>query len=408
MRIRNFYRSRSDLDKMQGVRQFLVPIVTKLYNGEVEGAQRIKESSLPLLTLFNSMETILSELCGREYPELGVAELWDSLRYRSRNPRTEHRLLRFLDFNYYDRDAAPPFRDFQAPTEIIRYRYGSEYIVTGQASVRWPSGTTIYQLTMNDLQVRNGAANVDMSDYYFGVVIAMVKSGDTDLTPENRVYGIITAAEKWNETVQPSGAAPQDIRYTQLFPNSFFTGISSGSTLRMYPILSKNRYNGTEAMDYSTVIAGQDNPVYPLPFDPIDCIYHFQEALIQLAVTITRTGTGYLRLNMTARNLTDTQQVVNLDLVTFWFIVYPKDSNHSTQYDQATYYPSDAQTGGAYTWSSDGGETGEIEVPASGTVTLAMNGINYTDSSYGCYITLSMDYPYGVVAGGGATLDYDL
>ena len=315
---------------------------------------------------------------------------------------------RLIDFNYYDRDAAPPFRDFQAPTEIIRYRYGSEYIVTGQASVRWPSGTTIYQLTMNDLQVRNGAANVDMSDYYFGVVIAMVKSGDTDLTPENRVYGIITAAEKWNETVQPSGAAPQDIRYTQLFPNSFFTGISSGSTLRMYPILSKNRYNGTEAMDYSTVIAGQDNPVYPLPFDPIDCIYHFQEALIQLAVTITRTGTGYLRLNMTARNLTDTQQVVNLDLVTFWFIVYPKDSNHSTQYDQATYYPSDAQTGGAYTWSSDGGETGEIEVPASGTVTLAMNGINYTDSSYGCYITLSMDYPYGVVAGGGATLDYDL
>ena len=102
MRIRNFYRSRSDLDKMQGVRKFLVPIVTKLYNGEVEGAQRIKESSLPLLTLFNSMETILSELCGREYPELGVAELWDSLRYRSRNPRTEHRLLRFLDFNYYD------------------------------------------------------------------------------------------------------------------------------------------------------------------------------------------------------------------------------------------------------------------------------------------------------------------
>ena len=102
MRIRNFYRSRSDLDKMQGVRKFLVPIVTKMYNGEVEGAQRIKESSLPLLTLFNSMETILSELCGREYPELGVAELWDSLRYRSRNPRTEHRLLRFLDFNYYD------------------------------------------------------------------------------------------------------------------------------------------------------------------------------------------------------------------------------------------------------------------------------------------------------------------
>ena len=72
------------------------------YTGEVKGAQRIKESSLPLLTLCNSMESILSELCGWEYPELGVAELWDSMRYRSRKPRTEHWLLRFLDFNYYD------------------------------------------------------------------------------------------------------------------------------------------------------------------------------------------------------------------------------------------------------------------------------------------------------------------
>ena len=75
MRIRNFYRSRSDLDKMQGVRQFLVPIVTKFYNGEVDGAMRIKESSLPLQTLFNAVDTILARLEDTENPELLVGDI---------------------------------------------------------------------------------------------------------------------------------------------------------------------------------------------------------------------------------------------------------------------------------------------------------------------------------------------
>lgn len=102
MRIRNFYRSRSDLDKMQGVRQFLVPIVTKFYNGEVDGAMRIKESSLPLQTLFNAVDTILARLEDTENPELLVGDIWDSLVMRSRKSCVEQRLVHFFDFNYYD------------------------------------------------------------------------------------------------------------------------------------------------------------------------------------------------------------------------------------------------------------------------------------------------------------------
>ena len=102
MRIRNFYKSRSDLDKMQGVRKFLVPIVTKFYNGEVEGAQRLKDTSLPMPTLFNCMETIQARLNEKEYPELLVGEIWDDLRMKNPKTSTEHRLIHFFDFNYYE------------------------------------------------------------------------------------------------------------------------------------------------------------------------------------------------------------------------------------------------------------------------------------------------------------------
>ena len=102
MRIRNFYKSRSDLDKMQGVRKFLVPIVTRFYDGEVEGAQKIKETSLPILTLFNCMETVLAGLNEKEYPELLVGEMWDSLRLKNQKPAAENRFIKFFDFNYYE------------------------------------------------------------------------------------------------------------------------------------------------------------------------------------------------------------------------------------------------------------------------------------------------------------------
>ena len=40
----------------------------------------MKESSLPLTTLMNCMETILENLYGQDYPELSVNEIWDSLK----------------------------------------------------------------------------------------------------------------------------------------------------------------------------------------------------------------------------------------------------------------------------------------------------------------------------------------
>lgn len=313
---------------------------------------------------------------------------------------------RLIDFNYYDRDAAAPFRDYQAPLEIVRYKYGSEYVVSGQASVMWPAGTTAYQLTMNDLQVKNGASDVVLSDYYFGVLMAYIKT-DTgaDVSENNRTYGIITAAEKWNETVQPSGSAPQDIRYTQPFTTTVF---QSFGTYRLYPILSKAKYNGDTTMDYSATIGGQDYAVYPLPFAPIDCVYRDQEAAIIITVTLTRTGTGYMRLNLTAQNTTDEVKQLNFPLINFWFIVYPKDSNHSTLYDQPTYYPSDAQTGGRFYYADDNSRT-EINIPANSTVTSTMSNVPYTDKSYGCFIQMTIDYPLGVVRAGGIVyLDYNL
>lgn len=313
---------------------------------------------------------------------------------------------RLIDFNYYKHNANPPFRDYQAPLEIVRYKYGSEYVVTGQASVKWPAGTTAYQLTMNDLQVKNGASDVVLSDYYFGVLMAYIKT-DTgaDVSENNRTYGIITAAEKWNETVQPSGSAPQDIRYTQPFTTTVF---QSFGTYRLYPILSKAKYNGDTTMDYSATIGGQDYAVYPLPFAPIDCVYRDQEAAIIISVTLTRTGTGYLRINLTAQNTTNEVKQLNFPLINFWFVVYPKDSNHSTLYDQPTYYPSDAQTGGRYYYADDDSRT-EINIPANSTVTSTMSNVPYTDKSYGCFIQMTIDYPLGVVRAGGIVgLDYNL
>lgn len=313
---------------------------------------------------------------------------------------------RLIDFNYYKHNANPPFRDYQAPLEIVRYKYGSEYVVTGQASVKWPAGSTAYQLTMNDLQVKNGASDVVLSDYYFGVLMAYIKT-DTgaDVSENNRTYGIITAAEKWNETVQPEGAAPQDVRYTQPFTTTVF---QSFGTYRLYPILSKAKYNGDTTMDYSATIGGQDYAVYPLPFAPIDCVYRDQEAAIILSVTLTRTGTGYLRINLTAQNTTEEVKQLNFPLINFWFIVYPKDSNHSTLYDQPTYYPSDAQTGGRYYYADDNSRT-EINIPANSTVTSTMSNVPYTDNSYGSFIQMTIDYPLGVVRAGGIVyLDYNL
>ena len=306
---------------------------------------------------------------------------------------------RLIDFNYYYHEALPPMRDFEAPREIIRYTYGSETVITGQASVWWPEGGTTYQLTIDDLQVRNGAGFMDLSAYYFGVVMVKVKDASgADISSANRTYGIITSAYKWNETVQPAGAAPQDVRYTQLIPESFFLGSGFG-TYRMYPVLSKAKYNGTEPVSYSTIVGSDDYPIYPLHFNPIDSIYHDQDVYIRLTAVLTRVGTGSLNITITATNITNVARTIDRSLISYYFTVYPKDSQGSTDYQNLRRYP---QEPGVFTWG-----TGEVTIqPNSSWSETTPNPISYTDSNYGAYINARIDYGLGAVAGCSATLEY--
>ena len=80
MRVHAYYTSKADFVQMNGVRQLLVPIVSRFYQYETSETERIKEESLPMATLFNCVDTILDSLYGQDYPELSINEIWDSLK----------------------------------------------------------------------------------------------------------------------------------------------------------------------------------------------------------------------------------------------------------------------------------------------------------------------------------------
>lgn len=100
MRVRNFYKSKTDLSQLNGIRQLLIPIVAKFYQSETEETERIKESSLPLTTLLNCMETILENLYDQDYPELSVNEIWDSLKLARGTLPSRQTLPSTLDLEY--------------------------------------------------------------------------------------------------------------------------------------------------------------------------------------------------------------------------------------------------------------------------------------------------------------------
>ena len=100
MRVRNFYKSKTDLSQLTGVRQILIPIVARFYQSESENTERIKESSLPLTTLMNCMETILENLYGQDYPELSVNEIWDSLKQPKGKSHSRQAWPSTLDLEY--------------------------------------------------------------------------------------------------------------------------------------------------------------------------------------------------------------------------------------------------------------------------------------------------------------------
>lgn len=100
MKVRNFYKSKTDLNQLNGIRQLLLPVIARFYQCETEGTERIKESSLPLTTLLNCMETILGTLYDQDYPELSVNEIWDSLKQPRGKPQSRQTFHGTLDLEY--------------------------------------------------------------------------------------------------------------------------------------------------------------------------------------------------------------------------------------------------------------------------------------------------------------------
>ena len=100
MKVRNFYKSKTDLNQMNGIRQLLLPVLARFYQCEAEGTERIKESSLPLTTLLNCMETILETLYDQDYPELSVNEIWDSLKQPRGKPLSRQIWSGAIDLEY--------------------------------------------------------------------------------------------------------------------------------------------------------------------------------------------------------------------------------------------------------------------------------------------------------------------
>jgi hypothetical protein len=79
MKIKNRYRSKSDLNNMSKSEHVVLNIVMPFYNYETDDTERIKEKSLPLHTLFNCIHTITNKL-KKEMPELFIDEIWDSIK----------------------------------------------------------------------------------------------------------------------------------------------------------------------------------------------------------------------------------------------------------------------------------------------------------------------------------------
>ena len=101
MRVHAYYTSKADFVQMNGVRQLLVPIVSRFYQYETSETERIKEESLPMATLFNCVDTILDSLYGQDYPELSINEIWDSLKVIRGKPESVQIRPSPIEQDYY-------------------------------------------------------------------------------------------------------------------------------------------------------------------------------------------------------------------------------------------------------------------------------------------------------------------
>lgn len=310
--------------------------------------------------------------------------------------------FRLTDFALYDHDADKPLRNFTAPSEIIKYTYGassgqtSQTEIAGNAEISWPAGGTDYQLTLDDLNVKVGAAQNDtLKTYYFGVVVTKVRENDgTPITGGNRTFGIISAEKAWNQTQGQSDATPQDVRRTRDFTEAILSG--GYGTYRLYPVLSKTSYPGTAAMKYGYSAGGTDYPVYPLPIHPIDCVYRVQDTYVKTSITLTKLSGNTIRISLTAQNITNSAQDFNLGFLDYYLWFYPKNSNGDTDYQNSQRLPSP----GDYQWGSS-----VVNIPANSSYTATQNR-DVPASTYGAWVTCTMTYRSGWASGCAASVTY--
>jgi len=100
MKIKNRYRSKSDLNNMSKSEHVALSFVSIFYNNETEDTERIKEKSLPLHTLFNCVYTIITQLKSEEMPELFIDEIWDSIKHIRGKEYKESPLARLIVLEY--------------------------------------------------------------------------------------------------------------------------------------------------------------------------------------------------------------------------------------------------------------------------------------------------------------------
>lgn len=300
---------------------------------------------------------------------------------------------RLLDFNNYKHSAAKPWTTYNMPTDVVRYYYDGAYTIGAQASI-YANPDTTYALSVNDIKVPYGAGYLDMKSMYFAMAF---------------VYNYGSSASNWQYAFQSTYCDWNTDATSDTHDGSY------GKTIRMTPVFSTKSmpYNGSylafpflsSTRLWDTGTTGSGNPIIlqyrssyagtfvPLPYNGIVTTVSSQTISIQLSLSLQRTGSGTLKLTMTARNTTSAQQTLYYSYITYSIWVYPKNSQGSPNYQDGHNYTS--------TWG-----TGSTTIAANGSVTSTIT-VNYTEySGYGSYITATMTSSVGYISGASASLDY--
>jgi len=102
MKVKNRYKSKSDFINMSDSERVALSFVKPFYYNEMEDIESIKETSMPMHTLFNCVYTITEKLKNEEMPELFIDEIWNNVKHERGSPKSENPLenLNGLDYDY--------------------------------------------------------------------------------------------------------------------------------------------------------------------------------------------------------------------------------------------------------------------------------------------------------------------